>query len=223
MSAMASDRRRPHYLVATAMLLAFPATPALLAGCGGDPPPQAQPEQPRPAPPRPRGPAGGQGGGLQNYPKVPPEYRRDLTDGDFRSDLTGDHNRDPFRSYVIRQSRGRLDRDRDMVIDSSDVCNAGNTKAYQNSLRDLRLIGIILRGTRAWAQFRDSAGNGHIVHRGDCLGKEKAVVEQIGAGYVRLEVTPEAPPGGAAPEPQKHEVPLYPEELDLQDDAIEQR
>jgi hypothetical protein len=84
-------------------------------------------------------------------------------------------------------------------------------------MRDLRLIGIVLRGTRSYALFRDSAAFGHIVKRGDCLGKEKARVDSIGAGFVRLEVTPEAPPGGAAPDPQMRDIQLHPEELQLQD------
>ena len=91
--------------------------------------------------------------------------------------------------------------------------------ATNYSLRDLNLIGIVLRGTRSYALFRDSGGYGHIVPRGDCLGKEQARVENIGAGFVRLAVTPEAPPGAPAPAAQTRDILLYPEELSV--DVIE--
>jgi hypothetical protein len=85
-------------------------------------------------------------------------------------------------------------------------------------MRDLRLMGIVLRGTRSYALFRDSAAFGHIVKRGDCLGKEKARVETIGAGFVRLKVTPEAPPGAPAPAPETRDIALHPEEIAIEAD-----
>jgi hypothetical protein len=81
----------------------------------------------------------------------------------------------------------------------------------------MKLIGIVLYGTRSWAQFRDRANLGQIVRRGNCLGKERAIVEEIGDNFVRVRVMPEAPPGGATPEPQTVEFALYPEELKLAD------
>jgi hypothetical protein len=204
------------------------------AGCEDDPPPIQRPTKPAgapgakaPAPPggKPGAPApaaaappGKKVVGLGGYEKVPDALRRRLTEREFRPDPGGDENRDPFRSYVIHAGAGQSAA-APTVLDTTDNCNRDNSRASSYSLRDLRLIGIVLRGTRSYAQFRDSSNYGHIVARGDCLGKEKAVVETIGAGYVRLEVRPEAPPGAPAPPPQKRDIPLYPEEYQIDPEA----
>jgi Tfp pilus assembly protein PilP len=141
------------------------------------------------------------------------DYRRVLTDADFQPDPSGDLNRDPFRSYVVRQGVVNAEASH-VAVQETDTCKDDNSKATTFLLRDLRLIGIVLKGTRSYALFRDKAQMGWTVHRGDCLGKEKAVVQSIGVGSVVLLVKPEAPPQGTAPEPTKQEIALYPEDLD---------
>jgi hypothetical protein len=61
----------------------------------------------------------------------------------------------------------------------------------------------------------DTANLGHIIKRGDCVGKEKAIVKDIGTGYVTFvveedpelkrpaqETSVQLHPGGLEPEPQ---------------------
>jgi hypothetical protein len=201
-------------------VVAAAALAVAAAGCGDEPQakkPTAPAAGPRSAAKKGAGAkkAGGKGARLETYLKVPDEYRRVFIEKDFRPDLTGDENRDPFRSYVTRLPGARTTAAQENApkIEVTELCTKDNSKATNYSLRDLRLIGIVLRGTKGYAQFRDSRQYGHTVHKGDCLGKEKARVEAIGAGFVRLEVTQEAPPGAAAPPPEKKDWVLHPEEV----------
>lgn len=185
------------------------------AGCGGDE--DVAPPPPKPgAKPASKAAAGGRKAKtaqLDVYAQILGEHRRKFTENDFRADPNGDENRDPFRSFVLRQ--GSLGRDSKgmSALQPTDVCTSKNSRAPGYSLRDLRLIGIVLRGTKSFAQFRDASGYGWIVRRGDCLGKEKAIVQSIDSGSVSLEVVPEAPPNTAPPDPEKRIIPLYPSEL----------
>lgn len=190
--------------------------------CGDDPPKSGAKPAPGKAPrragaPAPAAGAAKAGAALETYNKIDEKYRRRFLERDFIPDSSAIENRDPFRSYVItipglskreREARG---------VDATDLCTNKNSKATDYSIRSLTLIGIVLRGTRSYALFRDSAGLGHIVRRKDCLGQEKAVVEEIKAGIVRLEVIPAAPPGGKQPDPETRDFPLYPEQLELSD------
>lgn len=207
-------------------LIIIPALALLLgpAACGDDPPPA---KRPKPA-------AGGGGGGkaaagtkiagLDSYTKVEDlvtddeakALRHRFVPRDFEVDPSGNENRDPFRSYVVNQP-GAGATTTDATIQPTELCTAKNMVASNYSLRDLRLQGIVLRGTRSYALFVDSAGFGHIVRRDNCLGKEKALVEKIGAGFVRLELLPEPSPNAAPLPPQKRDIQLYPEELQIED------
>jgi len=152
---------------------------------------------------------------------------------DFNPDPTGNETRDPFRSYVVAQTAtGAAAEEGGVTVATTEVCTEKNMvapnplakdpRARQSySLRDLRLMGIVLKGTRHYALFRDSGGFGHTVKRGDCLGKEKARVVKIGTGFVRLEVIPDPLPNQPAREPQKREIQLHPEELQLEGDQVE--
>ncbi|MBT8493039.1 MAG: pilus assembly protein PilP, partial [Deltaproteobacteria bacterium] len=150
---------------------------------------------------------------LGAYAKVDPGLRHEFKDRDFIVDPTGGNNRDPFRSFLINQPL--TEGDEGSSGDVTEVCPPERSIASKFSVRSLNLIGIVLRGTKSYALFRDTKRFGHIVRRGDCLGKEKAVVNEIGAGYVRLEVTPETPQGTAAPPVQTRTIALYPRELSL--------
>ena len=194
-----------------------PVASASLSGCGDDAPSAKRPERKggKKAAPRSGGGGGGKGAQLQSAAKVAEEYRHKFVERDFVPDVTGDENRDPFRSYVINNAGTRRVAE-PSAIDATEICTKENSVAPTYSLRDLRLIGIVLRGTKSYALFRDSGAYGHIVRRGDCLGKEQARVESIGAGFVRLTVIPEAPPGAPAPAPQVRDISLHPEEISLE-------
>ncbi len=152
---------------------------------------------------------------LEVYPRIDDKYRRVLTESDFQPDPSGEERRDPFQSFVVRQGGPRKAiASNQVAIQPTDVCTEKNSKASGFLLRDMRLIGIVLRGTNSFAQFRDKAGFGWIIRRGDCLGKEKAVVQAVGVGSVTLEVIPETPPNSPPPPPQRQDIALYPEDLE---------
>ncbi len=244
MSNHAIAKATPRRLLAV-LVTALLATPATL-GCGDDSsgsrgaPPKSKPaNKAKKKAPRKRG--RGKSQKLKLYTKVedlvsPEEaraIRHHFVARDFNPDPTGNETRDPFRSYVVAQSaRGAAAEQGGVTVATTEVCTEKNMvapnplakdpRARQSySLRDLRLAGIVLKGTRHYALFRDSGGFGHAVKRGDCLGKEKARVVKIGTGFVRLEVIPDPLPNQPAREPQKREIQLHPEELQLESDQME--
>ncbi len=167
------------------------------------------------------------GGELQFYSKIedfaadPEEatgLRKPFQGKDFEADPTGDENRDPFQSFVIRQPGvGQTADTGDKASGKQPKrCTNKNLVASNYSLRDLRLVGIVLRGTRSYALFRDSASYGHIVRKGDCLGQEKARVAAIRTGFVSLEVIPEVGVNQQARPAQERAIQLYPEELTVE-------
>lgn len=219
----------------------------LVAGCGDD--------SGSSAPPPPKAPAFGKRANtaaagrrgknskampLKLYTKVEevvPEaeaatIRQPFTPRDFAPDVTGNDNRDPFRSYVVRQTTNNaLTTQGGVTVATTEICTEKNMvapnprakdprarKSY--SLRDLRLMGIVMRGTRGYAIFRDPSGYGHLVVKGDCLGKEKARVTVIGAHLVKVEVMPEPGPNQVSQEPQERKFELYQDELPLDDEDL---
>jgi Tfp pilus assembly protein PilP len=207
----------------------------LLSACGDDPPPQRGGAKPkagekkdatnpqtgneaksgaaRPAKPgNTKGPVP-----LQTYPKVAEEFRKALDKLDFAPDPSGDVNRDPFRSYLIDlaqvQGKGKKAPGEEGI---QDECVGRGIVAENYGLRDLRLTGIVHRGTRTWALFTDSQNLGHNAKRGDCLSKERARVKDIGADRVTVEIRGQAPPGAPAPPPREEVWRLYPDELDIE-------
>lgn len=200
-----------------------------LAACGEDDPP---PPPPRPAaaatPAKPAAkPGAAKKGGadtstLRVYRKVEdvvtekerPDIRHEFRERDFSPDPTGTENRDPFRSFVITQP-GVGVTEPGIAVEATDVCPIKKQIARGYGVRELRLIGIVSQGTTRYALFSDTRGEGRIVHRGDCLGKEKARVKEIGAGFVTLELSPEPVPNQPPRAPEERSIPLYPKELPL--------
>ena len=198
---------------------------ALLGGCGDDKPvsrggvagaKKADPTNPN---------TGSSGGGaakdkkgakvavLQTYPKVSDEFRRSLDKADFAPDPSGDLNRDPFRSYLIDLSQAAKGRKGETI---HDECQEKGIVAENFGLRDLKLTGIVLRGTRSYALFTDSQSLGHTANRGDCISKERARVKDVGADRVTLEIRGQAPPGAPAPPPREEVWKIYPQELEIE-------
>jgi hypothetical protein len=161
---------------------------------------------------------GKKGAKLWTYPKVDDsKYRRAFTSTDFEPDLTGDVNRDPFRSYVLEDlqpsNTGKLPSE-------VDECER-RTVAASYGLRELKLIGIVKKGTTAYGLFTDSRRDGHIAKRGDCLSKDRARIKEIGATNMIVEIRGQAAPGAPAPEPREEEWRLHPEQLDLRQEPID--
>lgn len=148
------------------------------------------------------------------YPKVDEGLRHVFADADFVPDSAGETNRDPFRSWVLKPKLEAEVSDEPQAV---DVCTKAGVRwgAESYSVRDIDLVGLVKRG-RSYAQFTDrSDTDSWIVRKGDCIGQEKAIIEEIGVGYVRLSITPDAPPGSPAPKPQKQDISLHPDELEL--------
>lgn len=158
------------------------------------------------------------------YEKVPAELRRVLGVADFQPDATGDINRDPFFPFFAQVKGAATNPPPSATArggpDRRDECR-NRTVAGSVSLRDLRLIGIVLRGTRSYALFRDNRAVGHWANRGDCLGKDLARVKDVGNDRVIIEVQGDPPPtGGAAPEPREEVILLHPKELELTEEEL---
>lgn len=200
-----------------------------VAACGdgedegsSSPPPAARPATPQPARPVAAGARGAKNSKpLTTYRHVEElvssadeaaRIRHQFRETDFVQDPAGD-NRDPFRSYIL--STGILDSRPGLPVEATDICTAKQMVATNYSVRDLKLVGIVSRGLRRYALMQDTANVGQIVTRGDCVGKEKARVKEIGAGYVTFEVMPEGTTPGVPRVPEERSVPLYPEELPL--------
>lgn len=195
-------------------LIATAALALSLSACGGDDPPAAasRPAGNRPHPAAPQAAAAATGTPLSPYEKIPDALRAKLTLRDFQPDPTGDTKRDPFRGYVVV---GHMSVGQGGAESSPPRCSDKATVADSYAIRDLTLIGIILRGTKSYAMFRDTAGLGHTAHRGECLGKERAVITKIGAGFVRLEQPAETSSSGTPLPAQEREILLHPEEYEL--------
>lgn len=193
-------------------------------GCGGDdegggPPPKANGENPGGGGAATK-PGAGSGSALKTYTHVEEivteeereTIRHEFKERDFVIDATGE-NRDPFQSFVLMQVG--LQADTPTVDPATELCAKRQMVATNYSVRDLKLTGIVARGTRHFALMQDSANFGHIVARGDCVGREKARVKDIGAGYITFEITPETVigVGGTARPAEERSVQLYPGEL----------
>jgi len=101
---------------------------------------------------------------------VPP--RRDIPDSEFTET---ERSRDPFRSYLGRfaaESPGRR-------VTPGDVILA------EFAVDELKLVGIVTRITPARAMLVDPSGKGHVVHRGDFIGRADVVqiAGQSGTAY----------------------------------------
>ena len=55
---------------------------------------------------------------------------------------------------------------------------------------DLKLVGIIAQGNLRKALMQGGP-LGYIIKRGDCVGKEKAYVKDIGTGYITFVLDPD--------------------------------
>jgi len=195
--------------------------PALLAqaACGEDEEAQPPPKQPGgPQAPKPAGAPGGGGKQLSPMTKVedrvtdPVEkasIRHQFRETDFAPDQTVGQtvNRDPFVSFVLLQP-GMLGgaSSKPDIVKTQHCLRQDQFVASNYTYSDLRLVGIVTQGTQRKVLMMDPGNLGHIIRRNDCVGKEKAVVKDIGTGYVTFVIDPSD--GGAVGE--EHSVPLYP-------------
>ena len=194
------------------MMRRFLAMTILCAACGSDEPKAPPPQKGGTAATQTPAAAAAKTQAMQFRAKVDQQYRKELTQSDFVPDSSGEINRDPFRSYLVQPAAIGGE---NTTPDQKDECE-NRMKAEKSGYGDLRLIGIITRGTRNFAMFKDSSQMGHIAFQGDCLSKDKARVLEITPGCVRIEVRAEAPPGAPAPPAREEKVCLHPEDIEIQ-------
>ena len=103
-------------------------------------------------------------------------------------DFDGEFNRDPFQSQqaVIGPPSGPNGPGGYTV----DCRRPDQMVASNYSYADLKLVGIVAQGTQRKVLMMGGP-LGYIIKRGDCVGKEKAVVKDIGLGYVTFRAEPE--------------------------------
>jgi len=130
--------------------------------------------------------------------------RHDFSDRDFVIDQA----RDPFYNFVIAPI-GVGDTSNKPKPEPHQTCRRPDQFVAPNySYQDLKLVGIVSERTMRKVMMLDSGGLGYIIKRGDCVGKEKAVVKDIGAGYITFVV--EEDPDTKRP-PQETSVQLHPD------------
>lgn len=139
--------------------------------------------------------------------------RHQFREDDFTPDLTGTDNRDPFRSFVVAQPGVGVTGG--PTPEATDACPKKRQFATSYSARELDLVGIVARGTIRYALYSDTAHYGYVVRSGDCLGKEKARVKEIGASFVTLEISQETPPNQPPRPAEQRTIQLHPKELPI--------
>jgi Tfp pilus assembly protein PilP len=131
--------------------------------------------------------------------------------------------RDPFQSFIVAQPGLGSGSDDKVPLDPAKNCTREDQMVAQNySYQDLKLVGIVTQGAQRKVLMLDSTNLGHIIKRGDCVGKEKAVVKEIGKEFITFEVQQEVS-GGARREPEQRSVQLYPKQLPVSSLPSEQQ
>jgi Tfp pilus assembly protein PilP len=138
--------------------------------------------------------------------------RHQFKDRDF---VVEQNNRDPFQSFVLNQGiTNPSDAGLPRVV--TPKCQRPEQLVATNySYTDLRLVGIVAQGTQRKVLMMDAGNLGHIIKRGDCVGREKAVVKDIGTGYVTFQVEPDETASGQARTGEERSIQLYPNQMPI--------
>ncbi|HEX2690377.1 MAG TPA: hypothetical protein VHN14_27370 [Kofleriaceae bacterium] len=104
-------------------------------------------------------------------------------------DFAVEQNRDPFQSNLLAQLS--IVKSPAIPLDPTKKClREDQMVASKYSYTDLKLVGIVTQGTRRKVLMMGGP-LGYIIKRGDCVGKEKAVVKDIADGYITFLVDPD--------------------------------
>jgi type IV pilus assembly protein PilP len=141
---------------------------------------------------------------------LPPELKGpDYTENDFAE---SDHNRDPFRSFLVQQQPA-----------NKEALNQRKVELVQYSIDELKLIAIVQGSDQPRAMFLDPSGKGTVVYKGTFICRPEVVhiggsngpeyqlnwrVDRIREGDVVL--IREDPAQPAIP-PATRVIPLHPE------------
>jgi len=152
-----------------APLRLFFVVPLVCVGCGSDAPPSgtAPTDSASAAPADSAAPAA-----TTAKPKAassPIPRRREFPEAEFTET---ERSRDPFRSYTMKfvdEIKGQVRSQRQVVL-------------AEFAVDDLKLVGIVTRIVPARAMLVDPSGKGHVVHRGDFVGRADVVQTRGAAG-----------------------------------------
>ncbi len=200
------------------------------AGCGEDEAPKtAAPGGAKPAPK-----AGAKPGGKPPKTLVPKlrvedrvtnetekkTIRHVFKDRDFVPDQTTG-TRDPFQSFVLGPTSFKKDTDPTAGVDITKNCRREDQMVAKNwSYNELRLVGIVAERAQRKVLMMDKANLGWIIKKGDCVGREKAVVKEIGVGFITFQVQPQTPDGATTRPVEEHSFQLYPNQLPVASDPV---
>ena len=125
-------------------------------------------------------------------------------------------NRDPFQSFVLNQGIVGPTSDNQLPRDITKKSTRDDQMVATNySYTDLRLVGIVAQGTQRKVLMMDAGNLGHIIKRGDCVGREKAVVKDIGTGYITFQIEPDETASGVARTGEERSIQLYPNQMPI--------
>lgn len=127
---------------------------ALVAGCGSDAPTTSAPGAGAAATPAVAD--AGAGDAALGPPKI------DFQEAEFAEN---EKSRDPFRSFAnmfVEEARGKVKSQREVLLD-------------QYSVDELKLVGIVTGIDPAKAMLVDPTGKGHVVQRGQFVGRAEVV------------------------------------------------
>ncbi len=132
-------------------------------------------------------------------------------------DFVADQVRDPFQSFIVPQKglEGPSDHKIEGPCTRPEQFVAGNY-----SYLDLKLVGIVAQGTQRKVLMLDRTNYGHIIKRGDCVGKEKAVVKDIGPGFVTFVIHPDADDKTPNRVAEERSVQLHPKGLQVAPESL---
>ena len=118
--------------------------------------------------------------------------------------------RDPFQSFVIAQPGLGGPTDSQLAREQTPKCTRKDQfVATSYNYQQLQLVGIVSKGTQRKALML--GGNfGYILKKNDCVGKEKALVKDIGAGFITFQVE-----AAGKTDPVEHSVQLYPTQVSM--------
>lgn len=153
-------------------VLALLSTALVVSGCGDDPKPAAIPPQPADAPAAAPAVAATASASADTGKDLPPPPKFEIVEAEFGE---SERSRDPFRSFADafkEEAKGSAKSQREVVLS-------------QFGIDELKLIGIVTRAEPAKAMLVDPAGTGHVVQRGQFVGKPDLVqaAGRNGASY----------------------------------------
>lgn len=107
-------------------------------------------------------------------------------------DFADETNRDPFQSFVVKVP-GTTAGSNELPKEPGSKCvRPEQLRVVNYGYQDLKLVGIVSQGTQRKVLMMDPGNYGHIIRRGDCVGKEKAWVKDIGDNFICFEMSTDA-------------------------------